>query len=176
MTTDLAPFFSPAGVAIIGASTNPRKLSYGILENLIMSEYDGKIFPVNPNAQDSHGIKFFADVSEVPDPVDLAVIVLPAPLIPGVLRDCGERGIKAAIIISGGFREVGGNGVALEQECLQIADEYGMRLIGPNCVGTVDLLTGLNTTFIEGLPVKGSIGFLSQSGAVCGGCCGLHRR
>jgi acetyltransferase len=115
------------------------------------------------------GLKSYPDVALVPDPVDLAVVVLPAPLTPKVLRDCGERGIKAVIIISGGFREIGENGLQLEQECSQIAAEYGMRLIGPNCVGTMDLHTGLNTTFIEGVPDKGAIGFLSQSGAVCGG-------
>lgn len=169
MTSDLAPFFSPAGVAIIGASTNPRKLSYGILKNLTLYGYQGGIYPVNPKADEILGLKVFPDVSVVPDPVDLAVVVLPVEMTPEVIRDCGERGIKAVVIISGGFREVGGNGVALEQECLGIAKQYGMRLIGPNCVGTIDLLTGLNTTFIEGLPVKGSIGFLSQSGAVCGG-------
>jgi acetyltransferase len=169
MTTDLAPFFSPAGVAIIGASSNPRKLSYGILKNLTLYGYPGGIYPVNPKADEILGLQVYPDVAAVPDPVELAVIVLPAGMTPEVIRACGKRGIKAAVIISGGFREVGGNGVALEQECLTIANEYGMRLIGPNCVGTVDLLTGLNTTFIEGLPAKGSIGFLSQSGAVCGG-------
>ena len=130
MTTDLAPFFSPAGVAIIGASTNPRKLSYGILKNLTLYGYTGGIYPVNPKADQILGLKVYPDVSEVPDPVELAVIVLPAGMTPDVIRSCGKRGIKAAIIISGGFREVGGNGVVLEQECLQIADEYGMRLIG----------------------------------------------
>ena len=169
MTTDLAPFFSPAGVAIIGASTSPRKLSYGILKNLSLYGYTGGIYPVNPKADRILGLKVYPDISAVPDPVELAVIVLPAGMTPEVIRACGERGLKAAVIISGGFREIGGNGVALEQECLEIAKQYGMRLIGPNCVGTVDLLTGLNTTFIEGLPTKGSIGFLSQSGAVCGG-------
>ena len=169
MTTDLAPFFSPAGVAIIGASSSPRKLSYGILENLGLYGYQGGIYPVNPKADQILDLPVYPDVTSVPDPVELAVIVLPAPMTPGVLRDCGERGIKAAVIISGGFREVGGDGVILEKECLSIARQYNMRLVGPNCVGTVDLLTGLNTTFIKGLPSKGSIGFLSQSGAVCGG-------
>jgi len=169
MTSDLAPFFSPKGVAIIGASTNPRKLSHGILKNLSLYGFEGGIYPVNPGADQILGLKSFPDVSLVPDPVDLAVIVLPAPMTPKVLRDCGERGIKAVIIISGGFREIGENGLQLEQECSQIAAEYGMRLIGPNCVGTMDLHTGLNTTFIEGVPDKGAIGFLSQSGAVCGG-------
>jgi len=169
MTNDLAPFFSPTGVAIIGASTNPRKLSHGILKNLSMYGYQGGIYPINPKADQILGMKCFPDISLVPDPVELAVIVLPAPMTPEVLRSCGERGLKAAIIISGGFREVGGSGIALEEECLQIARQFGMRVIGPNCVGTLDLHTGLNTTFIEGVPDTGSIGFISQSGAVCGG-------
>jgi len=169
MTRDLAPFFSPNGVAIIGASTNPRKLSHGILRNMTLYGFEGGIYPVNPKADVILGLQSYPDISETPDPVDLAVIALPAPMTPSVLRSCGERGIQAAIIISGGFREVGGSGIKLEEECLHIAEQYGMRLIGPNCVGTLDLHTGLNTTFIEGVPAVGSIGFLSQSGAVCGG-------
>jgi acetyltransferase len=169
MTRDLAPFFSPSGVAIIGASTKPNKLSFGILKNMMLYGYGGGIYPVNPKAEEILGLKSYPDVSLVPDPVELAVVVLPAPMTPEVLRGCGERGIKSVIIISGGFREVGGAGVQLEEECLQIAKRYQMRLIGPNCVGTLDLHTGLNTTFIQGVPAAGSIGFLSQSGAVCGG-------
>ena len=169
MTSDLTPFFSPTGVAIIGASTNPKKLSHGILKNMTLYGFQGKIYPINPKADQILGLTSFPDIAVVPDPVDLAVVVLPAPMSPDVLRSCGERGIKAAIIISGGFREVGASGLALEEECRQIAGSYGMRLIGPNCVGTLDLHTGLNTTFIEGVPATGSIGFLSQSGAVCGG-------
>jgi len=169
MTSDLAPFFSPEGVAVIGASTNPRKLSHGILKNLTAYGYEGGIYPVNPKADEILGLQSYPDVSVVPDPVDLAVIVLPAPMTPAVLHSCGERGIKAVVIISGGFREVGGKGIKLEEESRQIAEQYNMRIIGPNCVGTLDLHTGLNTTFIEGVPDTGSIGFLSQSGAVCGG-------
>ncbi|MDY6872913.1 MAG: acetate--CoA ligase family protein [Chloroflexota bacterium] len=169
MTSDLAPFFSPTGVAIIGASANPQKLSYGILKNLMLYGFEGGIYPVNPKADSILGLQAYPDVTDVPDPVDLAVIVLPAPMTPDVLQSCGERGIKSVIIISGGFREVGGDGVALEHTCKEIAKSYNMRIVGPNCVGTVDLFTGLNTTFIEGLPAKGSIGFVSQSGAVCGG-------
>lgn len=169
MKNDLAPFFSPAGVAVIGASSNPGKLSYGILENLTRYGYQGKIYPINPKADQILGIKVYPDVSDVPDPVELAVVVLPAPLTPDILQNCGKRGIKAVIIISGGFREIGEAGMALEEKCLEIANKYGMRLIGPNCVGTLDLHSGLNTTFIKGVPATGSIGFLSQSGAVCGG-------
>lgn len=169
MKSDLAPFFSPSGVAIIGASTNPSKLSHGILKNMTLYGYQGGIYPVNPKTDQILGLESFPDISEVPDPVDLAVVVLPASMTPEALRACGARGIKAVIIISGGFREVGDSGIKLEEECRQIAHQFGMRLIGPNCVGTLDLHTGLNTTFIEGVPAVGSIGFLSQSGAVCGG-------
>ncbi len=169
MASDLAPFFSPKGVAIIGASANPGKLSYGILENLTRYGFQGKVYPINPKADEILGLQVYGDISQVPDPVDLAVVVLPASMTPAILQACGERGIKAVIIISGGFREVGEQGQALEQTCLEIAQGYGMRLIGPNCVGTLDLHTGLNTTFIKGVPATGSIGFLSQSGAVCGG-------
>jgi len=169
MTNDLAPFFSPSGVAIIGASTNPRKLSYGIVKNMTEYGFQGGIYPVNPKADELLGLKVYAEVADVPDPVDLAVVVLPASMTPDVLRDCGARGIKAVVIISGGFREIGGQGKALEEECREIAESYNMRLIGPNCVGTLDLTTGLNTTFIQGVPALGSIAFVSQSGAVCGG-------
>ena len=169
MISDLSPFFSPTGVAIIGASTNPKKLSHGILKNLTQYGFDGGIYPVNPKADQILGLPVYPDVSDVPDPVELAVVVLPAPMTPEVLKACGERGIKAVIIISGGFKEVGESGVALERECLEIAQSYSMRLIGPNCVGTLDLHTGLNTTFIQGVPATGNIGFLSQSGAICGG-------
>jgi len=150
MKNDLTPFFSPEGVAIIGASTNHRKLSHGILKNMTMYGYQGGIYPINPKADQILGMKCYLDIAKVPDPVDLAVVVLPAPMTPDVLRACGKRGIKAVIIISGGFREVGGGGIALEEECRQIGIQYGMRMIGPNCVGTLDLHTGLDTTFIEG--------------------------
>ena len=166
---DLAPFFSPKGVAIIGASQDPQKLSHGILKNMTLYGYGGGIYPVNPKADQILGRPAYASIADVPDPLDLAVVVLPAPMTPSVLKACGERGIKAVIIISGGFKEVGGSGIDLEKECHRIAQSYQMRLIGPNCVGTMDLFTGLNTTFIEGMPAKGSIGFVSQSGAVCGG-------
>ncbi len=169
MPSELAPFFSPNGVAIIGASANPNKLSHGILKNMTLYGYQGEIYPVNPKADEILGLKSYPDILAVPDPVDLAVVALPAPITPAVLQSCGERGIRAAIIISGGFREVGTDGIQLEQECLKVAQAFKMRLIGPNCVGTLDLHTGLNTTFIEGVPAVGSIGFLSQSGAVCGG-------
>ncbi len=167
--SDLTPFFEPNGVAIIGASANPRKLSHGILRNLVNSTYAGGVYPVNPNESEILGKPCFKDISAVPDPVDLAVMIVPAPATPEILTACGERGIRGVIIISGGFKEVGTSGLDLEQQCLDIAHQYKMRLIGPNCVGAMNLINGLNTTFISGTPAVGGIGFLSQSGAICGG-------
>jgi acetyltransferase len=167
--SDLTPFFKPAGVAVIGASANPHKLSHGILRNLINSTYSGGVYPVNPSAEEILGKPCYPDITAVPDPVELAVLVIPAGATPQTLEACGQRGIHAAIIISGGFKEVGSGGADLEKECLDIARRYSMRLIGPNCVGAMNLHNGLNTTFINGMPEEGGIGFLSQSGAICGG-------
>lgn len=169
MRSDLRPFFAPAGVALIGASDNPSKLSHGILKNMISYGYQGAVYPVNPKAKSILGLTCYPDIRQVPDPVDLAVIIIPAPAVPEALEACGERGIHAVIIISGGFKEVGPEGAALEKICLEIARKHHMRLIGPNCVGTLNLYTGLNTTFIQGVPARGGISFVSQSGAVGGG-------
>jgi acetate---CoA ligase (ADP-forming) len=175
MPHDLLPFFAPRGVAIIGASASANKLSYGILRNMTLYGYTGQVAPVNPKADEILGLKCYPDIDRVPDPVDLAVVVLPAPAIQDTLRACGQRGIHAVTIISGGFKEVGAGGADMEKACLELARSYGMRLVGPNCVGTLDLYTGLNTTFISGLPDKGGIGFVSQSGAVGGGVVDLLR-
>ena len=165
----LEPFFAPRGVAVIGASASPTKLSYGILRNLSTYGYAGQIAPVNPKEDQILGHKSYPDIASVPDPVDLAVIVLPAQITPSVLEDCGKRGVKAVIVISGGFKEIGPEGAAMEKSLVSIARRYNMRMIGPNCVGTLDMYTGLNTTFINGQPARGGIGFVSQSGAVAGG-------
>jgi len=169
MTSSLTPFFYPAGVAVIGASSNPRKLSFGIMRNLVNSTYTGGVYPVNPGADEILGRTSYVDISAVPDPVDLAVIVLPVSAIPETLEACGRRGVKAVIVISGGFKEVGVEGEQIEAQCLEIIRRYGMRMIGPNCVGLVNLHSGLNTTFIYGVPDAGGIGFMAQSGAVMGG-------
>jgi len=169
MKDGISSFFSPKGVAILGASSKPNKLSYGILENLTKYHYQGAVYPINPNADMILGCKCFKDVRDVPDPIELGVIVLPASMTVEAMQSCADKGIKAVIIISGGFREVGEEGKALEEACLKIAKDNDMRIIGPNCVGTMDMNSGLDTTFIKGMPEAGPIGFVSQSGAVCGG-------
>lgn len=169
MPSSLTPFFDAKGVAILGASTNPKKLSYGILENLVSYGYKGEVYPVNPNATEILGRKAYASIADVPDPVELAVVVLPVTVIMETMREIGERGIKAVVIITGGFRELGEEGAKVEMAVKELARSYGMRVVGPNCVGTIDVRTGLDSTFIKGLPQAGPIAFISQSGAICGG-------
>ncbi len=169
MPSSLTPFFDAKGVAILGASTNPKKLSYGILENLVSFGYKGEVYPVNPNATEILGRKAYASISDVPDPVELAVVVLPVTVIMETMKEIGERGIKAVVIITGGFRELGEEGAKVERAVKELAQSYGMRVVGPNCVGTIDVRTGLDSTFIKGLPPAGPIAFISQSGAICGG-------
>jgi len=168
MENTIKYFFTPAGVALIGASSNPSKLSYGVLAHLMKYRNQNNIYPINPGSSEILGLPCFPDITSVPDPVELGVIMLPAPVVPATLEACGQRGLKAVVIISGGFKEVGQAGAELERQCLEIAKKYGMRLVGPNCVGVIDYSSGLNTTFIGDLPDKGSIAFISQSGAVGG--------
>jgi len=170
-SASLAPFFTPNGVAVVGASRNPNKLSYGVVRNLTDAEhgYPGPIYPVNPKADTILGRRCYPDISAVPDPVELAVLILPAPLVLDTLEACGQRGIKAVIVISGGFREIGEKGVARERKLVEIARRYGLRVMGPNGIGVIDTYTPLNTTFAKGMPPRGHIAFLSQSGALCGG-------
>jgi len=161
-------FFAPRGVAVIGASQTPTKLGYGAARNLVVSGYPGAIHFVNPHGGELFGRPMHAEVALVPDPVDLAIILIPAAAVPAALDACGRRGILAVILGSGGFRETGAAGQALEQECLEIARRHGMRLIGPNCIGLLDTHLPLDTTFLPlPGPIPGDIAFLSHSGAIC---------
>ena len=164
----LTPFFDPEGVAVIGVSRDPTKLGYGMARNLIQSGYPGAVHFVNPKGDSLLGRPIYPDVSQVPDPVDLAVLLVPPPFVPDTLRQCGQRGIRAVIIATGGFREVGPEGAALEKQCLEIAKGYGMRLVGPNCIGMINTHLPLDTTFLQPpLAPAGEIAFISHSGAIC---------
>jgi acetyl coenzyme A synthetase (ADP forming)-like protein len=163
----LNPFFNPNGVAVIGASRDPHKLGYGVVRNLVEYHYRGPIYPVNPVASEILDLRCYASITEVPDPVDLAVVVVPAPVVADMLDQCGKRGIKHAIVISGGFRETGPEGQAREEALARVAQRHGLRLVGPNCIGTIDTHASVNTTFVVGMPQVGAIGFVSQSGAMC---------
>jgi acetate---CoA ligase (ADP-forming) len=166
--SSLNHFFLPSGIVLIGASQDPAKLAYILARNLTQCGYTGAVHFVNPKGGTLFGRQIYPRIGDIPDPVDLAVILLPASAVPGSLKECGTRGIPAAIISSGGFRETGLDGENLEADCLEIARQYGMRLIGPNCVGLIGTHTPLNTTFLPHthLPL-GEIAFISQSGAIC---------
>jgi acetate---CoA ligase (ADP-forming) len=164
----LNPFFAPTGVAVIGASTNPTKLGFGLARNLIQSGYRGAIHFVNPTAETLLGQPVYPTITAVPDPVDLAVLLIPAPAVPEAVSECARRGIRAVIIASGGFREIGPEGAALETECLRVAEANGVRLIGPNCIGLLDTHLPLDTTFLPPPgPTPGDVAFVSHSGAIC---------
>lgn len=164
----LLPFFAPRGVAIVGASSVPTKLGFGVARNLVQSGYAGAIHFVNPRGGRLLERPVYTCLAEVPDPVDLTVLIVPAVAVPGALDEAGRRGIRAAIISSGGFRETGPPGAALEDACLSIARDHDMRIIGPNCVGLLDTHFPLDTTFLPPPgPTPGDIAFISHSGAIC---------
>lgn len=164
----LQPFFAPHGVVVIGVSQNPEKLGYGIAQNLMRSGYSGDIHFVNPKGGMLFGLVIHTAVDDVPGTVDLAVLLIPPTAVPPTLAQCGKRGIRAAIIASGGFREIGPEGAELEAEVLRVARAHDMRLIGPNCIGLIDTHLPLDTTFLPPPPpARGDIAFISHSGAIC---------
>ncbi len=162
----LEVMFKPKSVAVVGATERPGSVARTILWNLISTSFGGTIFPVNPKYNSILGIKSYPSLAAIPDPVDLAVIVTPARTVPGIIEECVAVGVQAAIIISAGFKETGPEGAALEQQILKIARKGNMRIIGPNCLGVMNPITGLNATFASTMARPGSVGFISQSGAL----------
>ncbi|WP_087035731.1 acetate--CoA ligase family protein [Thermococcus litoralis] len=170
---ELKPFFEPKAVAIIGATNKKGKVGNVIFENFKRNKeqgiFKGNIYPVNPKLDEIDGYKVYKSVKELPDDTDLAVISIPAPFVPNTMREIAEKGIKAVVIITGGFGELGEEGKKMEEEILQIARENGIRVIGPNCVGVYVPDTGVDTVFLPeekmDRPKSGPIAFVSQSGA-----------
>ena len=160
-------FFSPRTVALIGATESEGSVGRTILRNLIGNPFGGVVFPINPKRSSVLGIKAYPSIAEVPEAVDLAVIATPAQTVPGIIRECVQAGARGAIIISAGFKEAGAAGVELERQVLAEARRGKMRIIGPNCLGVMSPLTGLNATFAGTMARAGSVGFISQSGALC---------
>ena len=163
----LEAIFAPRTVAVIGASEKQGSVGRAVLWNLISNPFGGTVYPINSNRPNVLGIKAYKDIKSVPDPVDLAVVVTPASTVPGVIRECVDAGVTGAIVISAGFKESGPEGARLEQELLKEARRGGMRVIGPNCVGVMRPYSGMNATFAAQTARPGSVGFISQSGALC---------
>ncbi|MBM3738479.1 MAG: bifunctional acetate--CoA ligase family protein/GNAT family N-acetyltransferase [Acidobacteria bacterium] len=162
-------FFRPRNVAVIGATEAAGSVGRTLLWNLISSPFGGTVFPVNPKRPSVLGIKAYKSVHEVPAEVDLAVVATAAPTVPGIIRECAASKVKAAIIISAGFQELGPEGERLQHEVQREAAAGGIRVIGPNCLGLMCPTTGLNASFAASMARPGSIGFISQSGALCTG-------
>lgn len=158
--------FAPRGIAVVGASRDPSKVGGAVLANIVSSGFRGAIHPVNPNADEIGGYRAYASVTDVPDPVDMAVVVVPARAAVEAVRQCGERGIGSAVVISAGFRETGAEGAALERELVTVARDGGVRVLGPNCLGLIATRSQLNASFAPIMPAPGGISFLSQSGAL----------
>lgn len=163
----LDAIFAPKTVAVIGATERAGSVGRTVTWNLVTNPFGGTVFPVNPKRASVLGVKAYPDLAAVPEPVDLAVVVTPAPAVPGVIAECVSAGVKGAIVISAGFKETGAEGAALERRILEEASRGRLRIIGPNCLGVMNTRTGLNATFATAMARPGRVGFVSQSGALC---------
>jgi acetyltransferase len=163
----LDAIFAPKSVAVVGATERVGSVGRTILWNLISTPFGGTVYPVNPTRPSILGIKAYPSIKALPETVDLAVIVTPASSIPGIISDCADIGVKGAIVISAGFKETGPKGVELERQLLEQARRGNIRIIGPNCLGVMNPITGVNATFASAMARPGNIGFISQSGALC---------
>jgi acetyltransferase len=159
--------FRPRSVAVIGATERAGSVGRTLLWNLIRTPFGGTVFPVNPQRHSVLGLKSYPDIASVPEIVDLAAIATPAATVPQVIRECIAAGVKGAVIVSAGFKEIGAAGEALEKEILAAARLGGMRIIGPNCLGVMNPVLGLNATFAGTIARPGNVAFISQSGALC---------
>lgn len=163
----LEHFFQPKSIAVIGAAREEHKIGYNILKNIIDYGFPGKVYPINPKADYILGLKAYPSVNAVDDGIELAVLVLPAPLTFEAIDECARKGIDSAVIITAGFKESGSEGAARERKLLERVRKYNIRAIGPNCFGVINTHHRLNTTFSATPPPSGNIAFFSQSGAVC---------
>jgi acetyltransferase len=161
--------FDPNAVAVIGASKNKGKVGRAVLENLIAASDNIDIIPINPKDEEILGLRAYPSILDVPKEknVDLAVIVIPARLVPEAVEQCALAGVKNIVVISAGFKEAGIEGAHLERECVALCEKYGLDMVGPNCLGIIDTASGLNASFAANMALKGNIAMMSQSGAIC---------
>ncbi|MCQ6962008.1 acetate--CoA ligase alpha subunit [Methanolobus chelungpuianus] len=161
--------FDPNAVAVIGASRNKGKVGRAVLENLMAASDDIDIIPINPKDEEILGLRAYPSILDVPREknVELAVIVIPAKLVPGAIEQCALAGVKNVVVISAGFKEAGIEGAHLERECVALCEKYGIDMVGPNCLGIIDTASGLNASFAANMALRGNIAMMSQSGAIC---------
>ena len=158
--------FNPSSIAVIGASEDRKKVGHVIFKNLIEQGFKGKVYPVNVKRKEILGRKCYSSVKDIPDKIDLAIIAIPAKGVLPVIKDCADQGIKGVVVITAGFREIGGEGIQLEKEITKIVKEAKMKMVGPNCLGVINTFNNMNATFAPNLPPSGRVSFFSQSGAL----------
>lgn len=163
----LESFFNPKSIAVVGATKTPKSVGNTLMQNLVSGQFSGKIYPVNPKYDTLFDLKCYPSLDQIPDQVELVIIITPAKTVPGIIDQCISRGAKGAIIISAGFKELGQEGLDLENEVLRRAREGNLRIVGPNCLGIMNPLNNFNGTFAASMALKGNIAFISQSGAMC---------
>ena len=166
---DLDAIFTPQSVAVVGASTTPGKVGHDIFVNILKGGYRGVLYPVNPSAESIACVRAYPRISEIPYPLDLAMIILPPKLAIGAIQEAIDKGVKGVVIVSAGFKEVGGEGLAIERRIVEMCREHGVRIVGPNCLGVINPLDNvrLNASFSARMPKAGNVSFISQSGALC---------
>jgi acetate---CoA ligase (ADP-forming) len=165
---NLDSLFAPKSIAVIGASNRQGSVGRAVFTNILLNEYAGTVYPVNPKDRSISGVRSYPTVQDLPESVDVAVVVVPASIVPAVAEECGKKGVRGLIVISAGFKEVGQDGAALERQVASLAQKYSMRMVGPNCLGAIntDPEVRLNASFASQMPLEGSIAFASQSGAL----------
>ncbi|HWH68107.1 MAG TPA: CoA-binding protein, partial [Candidatus Sulfotelmatobacter sp.] len=163
----LDAIFAPRTVAVVGATDKPGSVGRTLVQNLVLNLFGGTVYPVNAKRPSVLGVRAYPAIAAIPEPIDLAVIATPASTVPGIMAECVQAGVRGALIISAGFSECGPAGAALEQQILAVAPREKIRIIGPNCLGLMLPHLGLNATFAKAMARPGSVGFLSQSGALC---------
>ena len=168
VAASILPIFYPRSIAVVGASRNPASIGGRLFKNLMKTDFSGVLYPVNPNSDVVNSVRAYSSVLDVPDAIDLAIIVVPSHLVLGVVRDCAEKGVRGLVVISAGFSELGPEGAAAEEELLSIVRTAGMRMVGPNCMGVLntDPAVSMNGTFAPVYPPRGNVAMLSQSGAL----------
>jgi len=169
MRKDIDCIISPKSIAVVGATNRPGSVGLATFKNLLQAGYQGILYPVNPKSKSIQGVKAYPSLTDVPDNVDLAVIVVPAEIVPSVVKEAIQKQVKGCVVITAGFKEVGGHGAELEKQLQSLVKENGTRLVGPNCLGVINTNkeVRMNASFARIMPKPGNIAFISQSGALC---------
>ncbi|MEW5725518.1 MAG: acetate--CoA ligase alpha subunit [Thermodesulfobacteriota bacterium] len=169
MPNDIKHIMEPKSVAVVGATNRQHSVGLAVFRNILEGGYSGILYPVNPKARSVQSVKAYPSVSDIPEEIDLVVIIVPAAMVADVLEEAARKGAKGAVVITAGFKEIGGQGLELEKHLKTIADQYGISMIGPNCLGVINTSpqVSLNASFATKMPRHGNIAFISQSGALC---------